>query len=467
MTGPHSDNSSGLPRDGTSDGTGGAARAHRAGAGPDTPRNPDPADHGDSDPAAEDGIAPRGLYDPDPDAPGDLPWFVPDRDDDPDDTHGGATPPWARPGPRAAPRPDTDDAPWDGAEARNAGPLARAALAVGALDDRVRCAAGTAAEPGTRHSTHDPQDPHGPAADDPPDPSGPRAYGHHGHPGAGLRRRLLCAEIADLAWHLGDRVTVDRLALYLVLRLPGLGVHDADDAQALARAAWAWRRLDHGADPPLDDPPGLAAWLGRAPAMAADTPDPALIGRPVGTEFDALAQDWARGVTAQADRHPFVQAAAAWQGWRARGLSGDDAEIEGAVLAARIAARALRPGGLGFVPLGLGGGAALRAGGDTDARLAAWLAGIESAALRGLMECDRLAAWEAQARDLTAPMSGRTPARLIDALAAWPIVSAPMLAAQTGASRAAVQRNMIRFEDLGLVRELTGQARFRFWRAAL
>lgn len=433
-------------------------------------RAPDPYDPvtGDDDPHASfDPASPRGLYDPDPEACDDPPWFVPQDDGDPDGA--GGMPAWAQPGPRADPRPEAAMGDWSAAEARCAAALARAALAVGALDDRVRRTgdhgAGTGAQTDARGGAQ--TRPNAAGAHGRDGPGTPTAAPDATHHGAGLRRRLLCAEIADLAWHLGDRVTVDRLALYLVLRLPGMGAHAAAEAQALARAAWAWRRLDHGAAPPLDDAPALAAWLGRTPAPMGDNADPALVGRPMGTEFEALAQDWARDVAAQVGRHPFVQAAAAWQGWRARGLSGDTAEIEGAVLSARIAAQALRPGGLGFVPLGLGGGAALRAGGDTDARLAAWLAGIEAAALRGLMDCDRLAAWTAQARAQTAPLSGRTPGRLIDALAAWPIVSAPMLAAQTGASRAAVQRNMIRFEDLGLVRELTGQTRFRFWRAAL
>jgi hypothetical protein len=410
---------------------------------------------------AADDDAPHGLYDPDPDANDEPPWFVPPEDDgDTESDRQGMEwlEPWVQPGPRADPRPDARGGDWSAAEAGLAAALARAALAVGALDDRVRTAGGSAAV--MRDGAHSA------VAEDTGDNPSLRHRGTR-HASDGLRRRLLCSEIADLAWHLGDRVTVDRLALYLVLRLPGMGANAAEDAQALARAAWAWRRLDHGAMPSLDDAPGLALWLGRAPTAAGDTADPTLVGRPVGTEFDALAVDWARSVTDQRERHPFVQAAVAWHGWRARGLSGDEAEIEGAVLAARIAAGALRPGGLGFVPLGLGGGAALRAGGGTDARLAAWLEGIEGAALRGLMECDRLAVWQDQARDATANMSGRTPHRLIDALAAWPIVSAPMLAAQTGASRAAVQRNMIRFEDLGLVRELTGQTRFRFWRAAL
>jgi len=73
----------------------------------------------------------------------------------------------------------------------------------------------------------------------------------------------------------------------------------------------------------------------------------------------------------------------------------------------------------------------------------------------------------ARAQAAAAGLSGRTALPLITALAAWPFASAPVLEAETGASRAAVQRNMTRFEDMGLVREITGQARFRFWTAAM
>ena len=36
----------------------------------------------------------------------------------------------------------------------------------------------------------------------------------------------------------------------------------------------------------------------------------------------------------------------------------------------------------------------------------------------------------------------------------------------TGASRAAVQRNLAWMEEHGLIREMTGQGRYRMWRAA-
>jgi Fic family protein len=50
-------------------------------------------------------------------------------------------------------------------------------------------------------------------------------------------------------------------------------------------------------------------------------------------------------------------------------------------------------------------------------------------------------------------------------LAEWPVVSAPMAETLTGASRAAVQRNLAWMETRGLIREVTGQGRFRIWRA--
>lgn len=40
-----------------------------------------------------------------------------------------------------------------------------------------------------------------------------------------------------------------------------------------------------------------------------------------------------------------------------------------------------------------------------------------------------------------------------------------MAEALTGKSRAAVQRNLTLFQARGLVREVTGQGRFRFWKA--
>ncbi|MCA0270866.1 MAG: hypothetical protein LCH69_02240 [Proteobacteria bacterium] len=60
-------------------------------------------------------------------------------------------------------------------------------------------------------------------------------------------------------------------------------------------------------------------------------------------------------------------------------------------------------------------------------------------------------------------MQGRTPGRLIDALAAHPMLGAAQAEAETGARRAAIQRNLDRLANRAPVREVTGQGRFRVW----
>lgn len=55
----------------------------------------------------------------------------------------------------------------------------------------------------------------------------------------------------------------------------------------------------------------------------------------------------------------------------------------------------------------------------------------------------------------------------VNLLAAWPIVSALMAEAETGASRAAVQRNPEMRVARRLIREVTGQGRYRVWTAAV
>jgi Fic family protein len=87
--------------------------------------------------------------------------------------------------------------------------------------------------------------------------------------------------------------------------------------------------------------------------------------------------------------------------------------------------------------------------------------------LAALLHLDRISAWETRAREVTADLSGRTPPLLVDALTAWPMVSAPLAEELTQASRAAAQRNIDRFTRRGLIREVTGQGRYRVWTAAL
>lgn len=73
-------------------------------------------------------------------------------------------------------------------------------------------------------------------------------------------------------------------------------------------------------------------------------------------------------------------------------------------------------------------------------------------------------AWAARAEVEMTPLSGRTPPALRAVLTEWPLVSATMAETMTGASRAAVQRNLAWMEARQLIREETGQGRYRILR---
>ncbi len=91
---------------------------------------------------------------------------------------------------------------------------------------------------------------------------------------------------------------------------------------------------------------------------------------------------------------------------------------------------------------------------------------METACLTAMRYLDDIEDWSARAKSATVSLSGKTPPALCRALTEWPMVSAPMAEQLTGSSRAAVQRNLAWMEAQGLIREVTGQGRFRMWKAA-
>ncbi|WP_430389688.1 helix-turn-helix domain-containing protein [Blastomonas fulva] len=308
------------------------------------------------------------------------------------------------PGPKAEPRETAILDDWRKAEADNAARLARVAGRLGGLDERLR--------------------------------RGPE----------GWRHRLALIEAADLSWFVGDRIGPDRLALWIALRLSG--VHD--DAAALARVGWAVRRLTGGPGPEVD----LAAFVDRRdPENLADEAEP----------FADRAGGWLDLMAQAADLHPISRACMGFHIWSLAGLRQHGDRIEAAVTAARIAASEGR--GAVFAPLAMGGAVSLRAYGRPTDRFTRWLDGMETACLTAMRHLDDIEAWSARAEAEATPLSGKTPRALRSVLTEWPLVSAPMAEAITGSSRAAVQRNLALMEDKGLVREMTGQGRYRMWRA--
>lgn len=260
--------------------------------------------------------------------------------------------------------------------------------------------------------------------------------------GPGAVHRLALEEAAALSWWTGDRVGTDRLALWTSYRIGAA----EEDGGGLIRTAWAARRL---AAPVGQGGPGgvVAAALGEEGRI-----DTGLVAD-AATELEPLARSSA-----------VTRGAALFHLWRSLDERPDHLrDLEAAVLGARIAGQ----GALPFLPLALTGFGALTAGGSLEARLAGWISGAHRAALAALMALDRLAGWRARAEAETGDLTGRTPARLIAALAAHPMLAAPQAEAETRVSRAAVQRNLDVLAARGLIREVTGHGRFRVWAAKI
>lgn len=327
---------------------------------------------------------------------GDL-WFLPGPVDEVHDD--------LLPGPRAEPRETAVLDDWRKAEATHAARLARVAGRLGALDDRIK--------------------------------RGPE----------GWRHRLALIEANDLSWFLGDRISADRLALWIALRLSGV----QDNTVALSRVSWAVRRLTGGHGPEVD----LSGFLDRRDPENMANQAELFVDR-AGSWLDLMGQ--------ATDLHPITRACLGFHLWSLAGLGQYDDRIEAAVTAARVAASEAR--GAVFAPIAMGGAGGLRAGGPPAERLARWLEGMETASLTAMRYLDDIEAWAARAEVEIRPLSGRTPLALCALLAEWPLVSARMAEALTTASRAAVQRNLAWMEARGLIREVTGQGRYRMWRAA-
>jgi len=281
-----------------------------------------------------------------------------------------------------------------------------------------------------------------------------------------------------LSWLAGDRVPMERLALWMALRLTG----DAEDSQECVRSGWAVRRLTEGPGPTED----LAGFLGRH--------DPQDVER-----LSHKVDDWHEVMGQAQDLHPLIRAALSFHIWPMLGLSEGHALggaaplplMEAAVVAARLSMQTAPRGGsfiangpavdrhfkLGsspstgshpgagrhFLPLALGGARGLRLGGTAEDRLRRWIAGADHATRAALRTLDQVGAWEQRTKETCAALTGRTPPQLITLLRDWPLISAPMAEAQISASRAAIQRNLAWMTSKGLIREITGQGRYRFW----
>lgn len=364
-------------------------------------------------------------------------WDVPEDDaDEPADSSDGGdfdadlyAPPFAVP---ARPPDWLDPEAWTAGELGAGRALAEAAEATGRLDERLRR---------TPEATR-----------------------------LAWRERLALADISTLLWAEGVRLRPERLALADADRLGRTG----DEDQVIARAGWARRRLTGQgqtlAMPTSSD--GVAQFLGRVAHQRPDEtesadwkglPEPLI---PAG--FDpAGATAWCAAMAGLDHAHPLTRSAAAFHLWRGFGISAQDAWLEPGVVAARVAAMKHR-GGLSAMPLLAGSEHKLAGqGGGTRERLETWLTGLTAAAEHAQLTLDRIEAWHATALNRAAGMKGKGARALIGLLTARPIVSSADAARALDVSKVQTRTLLNRLEALGLVRELTGHTRFRFWAAMI
>ena len=128
-------------------------------------------------------------------------WFLPGPDEeDPDEGY-------LSPLPRApqSELPLVAPGNWEAAQAELSADLARLSMKLGVLDERLR--------------------------------SAPEGWQH----------RLAMIEASELSWVAGERLSGDKLALWMALRLGA-----QEDTGPIARASWAARRLTGGPDPRVE-----------------------------------------------------------------------------------------------------------------------------------------------------------------------------------------------------------------------
>jgi len=348
----------------------------------------------------------RSLYDPEPVDEEDL-WFLPATPDD--------VAPTDMPWPIAARETSLDPTVWQAAEKQQYRALLAALTAVTKFAERLRQMPEQVAE------------------------------------------RFATDTVSAVLRTEGTWISSDQIALYRTLRIAS-----DDAAQDLGRAAWAVRRLTGGgATPQL----GLHDFLGR---VAVDRPQQ-VPGeeRATGAELAALSDRWIYDLEAMHGAHPLTQAAYAFACWRAEGITPYEELLEPTIAALLIGAGGEAP----FLPMAQGHRLdrhSLRAGSaGAEERLAVFYTAAEAGALSAALELDRLARWRGRARAKTGDLSGRTPPKMIEALLRASVVSAEWLAQEVGCSQVSVRRNLKVFADRGLVREVTGQERYRFWTVAV
>ncbi len=274
--------------------------------------------------------------------------------------------------------------------------------------------------------------------------------------------RLALSEAADAMWLAGDAGARDRLALY------AHGRQAAVDSRDLL-ADWALRRLQGQGDPAAMTIAGLRSFLGLTRPRSGDAEEWVsdqvdLFPRPVGQELDEALGQWLDVAGRLDGRHRLIRAAVLHRAWRWLGLSGPEDPVTPMIVCTRVGGAG--GGAPGFAPLA---GAARRlrtfaVSGTEARRLAATLTAFEEAATEASLTCERLSIWRERAAKAAGTRARRA---VIEATAGAPVVSTKAIARRAGLTGQAVNGAARALSGQGIIQEVTGQSRFRLWKAAI
>lgn len=253
----------------------------------------------------------------------------------------------------------------------------------------------------------------------------------------------------------GVWLKADQIALFRALR-----VSSKDETRDLERASWAVRRLmSMRTDQWIDD--GLRGFLGRqAVNELQELPNE---DRALGEELDTAGRDWAGQLRSMGSLHPLTRAAGALFAWRRLQITAPEEALEPMVAAILIASGGHAP----FLPVPEGSGGAPVRGSIPAEILRSFYQMAEQGSLAALMEVERLLTWREKAIEATADLSGRTPPIMIETALRFPVFSAELAARLADCAPMSARRNLKLFEERGLLKEVTGQSRYRFWSARL
>ncbi|CUI95318.1 hypothetical protein [Cognatishimia activa] len=267
--------------------------------------------------------------------------------------------------------------------------------------------------------------------------------------------RIALQSVAAILRSEGVWLKPEQIALFRALR-----VSSQEETRDLERASWAVRRLiAMRKGSPIEE--GLRAFLGRQKVVerqALPNEDRAL-----GEELDSVGEDWTKQIEAMGQLHPLTRAACGLFLWRRLQITAPDEALEPMVAAALLGADAQAP----FLPVPEGVAPLHMRASNPEEALASFYQTVERGALAALLEVERLLAWRARAKELTDDLSGRTPRSLVETSLRFPVFSAELAARLAKCAPMSARRNLKLFEERGLLKEVTGQRRYRFWSAKL